>query len=228
MPKGQYDHSMLRPDLTGQVFTRWTVQYLSDKHGAKGQAYWWCLCECGVMREVIASSLRGGVSTSCGCRNSDLVVERQTTHGDTRSAEYRVWAAMWQRCTNPKQRSYARYGARGIKVCRRWEESYEAFLEDMGRKPSPAHSLDRINYDGNYEPNNCRWATDTEQARNTVRNRLLTYEGETLTMAEWSERKGFAYQLVNTRINILHWSVEKALTTPHRTLSKRGKPLPPA
>lgn len=155
----------------GGTFGRLTVlaRSLPNKHG---QAIWRCRCSCGTEKDIRASSLKGGIASSCGCiyRESRPVIRR--THGDkpkvTRVApEYTAWTNMITRCTNPKHNRWKHYGGRGISVCARWRGSYEAFLADVGRKPSPSHSLDRYpNNDGNYEPTNVRWATDDQQARN--------------------------------------------------------------
>jgi hypothetical protein len=125
---------------------------------------WLCRCECGVEREVWDFSLVRGQSLSCGCLHKKLLVRRLTTHAMTHSREYRIWRSMKQRCHNPKCSSYKYYGARGIKVCERWRNSFVDFYADMG--PSNGLEIDRINNDGNYEPSNCRWATREQQMRN--------------------------------------------------------------
>jgi hypothetical protein len=129
-----------------------------------------------------------------------------------RTAEYGIWKGMRQRCTNPTVRDYHRYGGRGIEVCERWE-SFTAFLADVGPRPGPGYSLDRIDNDGDYEPGNVRWATAKEQQRNTDRVRRFTYQGETLTLPEWAERVGMPAALIGRRV-WSGWSVEAALTTP--------------
>lgn len=129
---------------------------------------------------------------------------RSRKHGESAGAgnetpEYRAWTQMLDRCRRPRHPAFHRYGGRGIKVCERWAGSYEQFLADMGRRPSPRHSLDRIDNDGNYEPSNCRWATTKEQMRNRAANVRLTARGETLTLAEWSERTGVALDVLAKR-----------------------------
>jgi hypothetical protein len=117
------------------------------------------------------------------------------------SPEYRVWTSMIQRCTNPARGRYSRYGGRGITVCEPWRDSFEAFLADMGKRPSADHSLDRIDNDGNYEPGNCRWATRSEQARNTCRVRTLEIDGVSRPMVEWAELAGISYWTYRQRID---------------------------
>lgn len=128
-----------------------------------------CRCACGVEVTAGLIALTTGNTKSCGCLSRDAAAARMKTHGATiggKPPEYNCWVAIRVRCNNPKNGSYAYYGGRGIKVCARWQ-SFEAFLEDMGPRPSPAHSIDRKDNDGNYEPGNCRWATKAEQMQNT-------------------------------------------------------------
>lgn len=128
-----------------------------------------CLCDCGNEKVVMLSNLKNGSTNSCGCLNKEKVSVRSKTHGDSGSPEHRTWKLMKRRCDYPKGNRWIHYGGRGIKVCDRWLNSYENFLNDMGRKPTPKHSIDRINPDGNYEPSNCRWATAKEQSKNQRR-----------------------------------------------------------
>lgn len=134
-----------------------------------------------------------------------------------------AWRAMRQRCYYAKFKQYADYGGRGIIVCERWKDSFENFLEDMGPKPSPQHSLDRKDTDGNYTPENCRWATKLEQAQNARSNVLLTFQGKTQTISAWAKEIGMNYDTLKFRIQ-LGWPVEEALTKPTtvKTWKKRS------
>lgn len=147
--------------LSGQTFGRLTV--IDFAHSDKrGDAWWNCLCACGTAKPIRAFQLRNGDAKSCGCASR---IRKPRTHGLTNSSEYKVWLGMKHRCKNPTATGYAYYGARGIRVCERWLR-FENFLADMGTRPSPNHSIDRVNGNGNYEPGNCRWATHSEQMLN--------------------------------------------------------------
>lgn len=161
-------------NLAGQRFVRLVVLSKCDsRYGGR----WLCRCDCGEERVVYYSNLMQGRTTSCGCLHRE-VLRARATHGDSRanklSATYKTWSGIKRRCNNPNEQSYAYYGARGIKVCERWERSYEAFLDDMGPKP-PGTSIDRIDNERGYEPGNCRWATQRVQTLNR-RNIKLSYE----------------------------------------------------
>lgn len=162
---------MKRVDLSGRIFGKLTVlRHIEPLRTASGvsRRRVACRCECGREHVVFVRSLiaKSNPTRSCGCSRPGI----NQTHGESRppSAEYASWRAMRQRCLDQSTASWKRYGGRGITVCDRWRDSFEAFLEDMGRKPSPAHSLDRWpDNDGNYEPGNCRWATAKEQSENS-------------------------------------------------------------
>lgn len=141
--------------------------HLTLLHPTKSESFWLCRCDCGVEKEFQVAHVRTGNSKSCGCMRLQLMREGNTIHGMSRTIEYSIWGGMIDRCYNPNSGNYRHWGDRGIVVCDRWRDSFEAFLEDMGKRPSPTHSIDRINNDGNYEPGNVRWATPSEQARNT-------------------------------------------------------------
>jgi hypothetical protein len=148
-------------DLAGNKVGRLTVVALGTPKGAQDQHHWVCECDCGVFTEVRGLNLRGKTIKSCGC-----LWRKHGESGPRPSPEYSAWASMIFRCENPNWRDHRLYGGRGIKVCARWRQSYLDFLSDMGRRPSPGHSLDRINVNGDYEKSNCRWATAREQANN--------------------------------------------------------------
>lgn len=137
------------------------------------------------------------------------------THGMSKSRTYTTWAEMKQRCLNPNDPMYYRYGGRGIKVCKRWMDSFEAFLEDVGERPDEC-TLDRLDSDRDYEPGNVRWATALQQARNRSNNVNITFQGKTMCISAWAEELGLPRKTVEKRINYYGMSVEEALTRPVR------------
>ncbi len=178
---------------------------------------WLCRCDCGRDHSVYTGNLKGGQVRSCGCARraaSGETGRRNARHGDWLSVEYRTWGGMLARCRNPRNPSFENYGGRGVTVCERWL-TYENFLADIGRRPE-GRSLDRIDVNGNYEPNNCRWATLGEQAINRTDNRFIELDGERLTLAEWERRTGISGALISYRLRH-KWTVRAALTKEPRT-----------
>jgi hypothetical protein len=208
----------MRPiELTGQRFSRLVVVSRGE-NDQFGKARWLCRCNCGNTITTRSNTLRKGETRSCGCLHLETVRSART-HGGRRTSLYRVWCVMRARCENPHSPAWHNYGGRGITVCKRWRD-FAAFRADMGPKPTPQHTVERINNDGPYSPKNCRWATRREQALNTRRTKRFTHEGLALTLGEWSERTGLPESLLYFRINHSHWPIAEALTIP----SQRKKP----
>lgn len=137
------------------------------------------------------------------------------SHGLSRTPEHLIWKGMRKRCLNPNCERFPRYGGRGITICERWN-NFENFLADMGKRPSPEHSLDRKDNNGNYEPNNCRWADPETQHTNTSQNVFLSLNGITKTLGQWARHAGLKIPTLHVRIHTLGWTLEKALSTPVR------------
>ena len=175
------------------------------------------LCDCGEVVERRLESVRALGQGSCGClrRETARSLGKRTTHGLSKSGTYETWAMMKRRCYNPGDSSFGNYGGRGIGVCHRWRWSFGTFLEDMGERPDGT-SIERIDNDGQYEPGNCRWATNTEQARNRRSNKMLTFQGETMCVSAWAERIGLPRKTLEKRLNRHGYTIEEALTLPLR------------
>jgi len=196
-------------DLSGQRFGKLIAVRCVSTIGEKPR--WLCRCDCGGENTILADSLRSGRTKSCGCIRGFAIVGNRT-HGLSATAEHGIWRRMIGRCHCPTSDHYDRYGGRGIAVCDRWRESFENFLADMGKRPSPQHSIGRKDNDGPYCPDNCEWETQTQQTRNLSRNRHLTHDGETLLLVDWAQRTGFSKSIITHRIDRLGWSVDDALT----------------
>lgn len=186
---------------------------------AKGQAVWECVCDCGGKKTAKAANLKRGRTNSCGClaQKQRIFAAQSQKHPLSRTEkpkEYKAWEGMNRRCYSPKHPSYINYGARGIKVCDRWGESFANFYSDMGDAPNGT-SLERIDNNANYSPENCKWATRAEQANNRRSNRMLTFNGETLNVSQWSKKLGWHKSIIAGRI-YCGWPVERTLTQiPH-------------
>lgn len=208
-------------DLTGRSFGRLTVLHRAeDMQDGSGRSQWFCSCLCGNQKIVTSGSLRSGGCRSCGCLKKEQVMPRRKPGLPSKfKREHKTWQSMMQRCYNPNSASWKRYGGRGITVCDRWHK-FENFLADMGAS-SPELSIDRIDNNAGYSPENCRWATRKQNARNTSKNRLITYKGETACVAEWAERTGLPHALILQRLKS-GWDAHKIFTTP-----PKYKKLPP-
>jgi hypothetical protein len=185
-----------------------------------GKARWECRCDCGGSVFAVTGSLRSGNTQSCGCLKRERIAEACLTHGHARAKarhpQYGPWGAMIQRCTNKNSPSYEDYGGRGIKVCTRWrygesdKSGFECFLADMGERPSPDHTLDRVNNDGNYEPSNCRWATGEQQRLNRRVTKIVEINGRRLPLVEACREAGLPRKRVEARLR-LGWPIKRAL-----------------
>lgn len=191
--------------LTGKVFGRLTVIGRCEQDFS----YWWCQCSCGsTKKRVYRGSLTSGATRSCGCLWRETVAGANKTHQKTKTPIYRLWSMMLDRCRNVNNGHYKYYGGRGITVCERWHK-FENFYADMGDRPN-GKTLDRINNNGNYCPENCRWASLKTQARNKSTSKLLAYKGKTQSLAAWAEELGINRNTISTRLR-RGWSVAKAL-----------------
>ena len=200
-------------DLTGQRFGRLRVIERAQSN-KNGYPRWLCKCDCGNITTAYGMHLKSGASKSCGCLISEKSRERATKHGLSSSKIYPIWKSMNQRCTNPNDKRFNNYGARGIKVCDEWKNDFQTFYDwAMANGYADDLTIDRIDVNGNYEPSYCRWATPIEQANNATQNHFITYNGKTQTMAQWAKETGIKYTTIRARINAYHWDIERALTT---------------
>jgi hypothetical protein len=205
-----------RKDLTGQRFGKLLVigKDLTPQISNRKRVKWVCLCYCGNVTSVESYNLESGDIVSCGCHRRT----QHITHGMTGTPTYKVWDHMMGRCYNPNDGGYVDYGGRGITVCEEWH-AFANFVKDMGTRPEGLQ-IDRIDNGRGYSPENCRWVTPKENARNTRGNRYLTFNGETKCVAQWTEELGYSKGTIKSRLR-RNWSVEKTLTTPIETKYRR-------
>lgn len=186
--------------------------------------YWRCLCDCGNEIIVRGQNLTNGNTQSCGCYHKKRASEANNhpkTHGLSNTRIYHCWQEMIKRCYTKTQMYYNDYGGRGITVCDRWLHSFENFYADMSNTYQEGLTLDRIDVNKGYSPDNCRWITFKQQQNNKRNNHLVTYNGETKTISEWADISGIPYKTLWNRFSTLGWSAEKAITTPSRKLNRR-------
>lgn len=202
-------------NLTGRVFERLTVL------GYAGQSYWWCQCSCGNITRPRVNALQSKTqhrSGSCGCLGLEKRARASRTHGMSDTKVHYAWSAMLQRCRNPREARYHDYGGRGISVCARWF-TFENFYADMGNPPTKQHSLERIDNNGNYEPDNCKWATPAEQQNNLRNNRRLTVGNVTQTYTAWARISPVARNTIVDRIE-RGWEAHRAVFHPPLTVNQ--------
>lgn len=196
-------------DITGQKFGRLTA--LNRIHAIKGHTYWSCSCDCGEFVNVRIDALLGGVTNSCGCYQKKLAKEINTTHGKTKSKLYKVFDAIKQRCYNKHNKQYKHYGGRGIAVCDEWKNDFMTFYDwAVSNGYKEGLTIDRIDVNGNYEPSNCRLATQKQQQRNKRNNIIIVVNGKKHCLMEWCELLNLSYTAVRKRIG-RGWAIEKAL-----------------
>lgn len=212
MPSGIYNHNKIKKDITGHKFNRLTAVKFIYK--VDRLYYWLFKCDCG--KEIILrrSSVTRNETTNCGCQATNF------KHGMIKSRFYKIWGCMKNRCLQKNSNSYKDYGGRGIKMCDRWLEKFENFRDDM-YKSYLEHvkqfgelntQIERINNDGNYCLENCKWSTIEEQANNRRSNKFITYGGKTLSRVKWSKMLGITQSALYSRIDKMKWPIQRALT----------------
>ena len=194
--------------IANQRFGRLVAERYED-------GFWVCLCDCGNTHRTTSTCLRIGNTRSCGCLRREATIARSTKHGMRRTPEFNVWANMRNRCNNPSNKSFFLYGGRGIKVCERWETSFENFYADMGPRPSPKHSIERVNNMLDYCPDNCKWGTPQEQANNRRNSKRYPFFGRMVTVRQAINLSGSAVQYSTVRGRVsLGYSLRQALNLP--------------
>ena len=211
---------MKRLNLVNQTFGRLTV--IDFAYSKNGRSYWKCKCECGNEKDIFGKNLKRGTIRSCGCLRAERSRERMTTHGSTYSRLYNIWCSMKQRCETSKQEKFIRgYQNRGIKVCEAWHDFavFQKWALENGYNDKL--SIDRVDNDKGYFPENCRWVDNQTQQNNKRSNIYLTYNNKTLTIAQWARELGMKYNTLDERLR-KGWSIERAFTQPIQNQKKEG------
>jgi hypothetical protein len=218
-------------DISGRRFGLLVVRHCAAQGTHTKQSSWSCACDCGETVVVRRGNLTSGNTTSCGCAKRAASKARGLRHGHyidgKQSPEYRSWASMIARCTNPNAESYERYGGRGITICESWRESFAAFLADVGPRPSLQHSLEREDNAIGYQPGNCRWATVAEQSRNKRSTVRITLRGETRVACDWARSLGLSRTLIYERLKRGITDPEQLLAPSRRVLKQHNHETPP-
>lgn len=210
---------MTRIDLTGEKYGRLTVESLNRSEN--GIVYWNCLCDCGKTTVVRGSNLKTGAVKSCGCLVHQA--SKCRTHNESKTKLYRHWISMIYRCHNPKNSAYKWYGARGISVCDDWKtyEGFKAWVE--ATRPREDYTVERIDVNGNYSPDNCTWIPMSEQAKNRTSSIQIEHDGRVQNLTDWCKELNLEYKRVHNRMFKLGWDFEKAITTPVDTKKRNRK-----
>ena len=197
-------------DLTGRRFGKLTVLSRSENQGLHTR--WKCICDCGNIKEVIGSHLQSGSIVSCGCQSKERISKLNYRHGKSRTRLYNIWCGMKSRCCDVNCASFPKYGGRGIKICDEWFSDFIAF-HDWALKNGYSSNLtiDRIDVNGDYSPENCRWETPKNQSNNTRRTILISYLGETMSIKNLSEQLGINYHRLYKAIQIYQMDIDDAI-----------------
>jgi hypothetical protein len=200
---------MKKRDLSGQRFGRLTVQFGFRRNK---RTYWRCICDCGNEKDIFQSSLLRGLTNSCGCLQNEIRILTHTTHGASKTRLYKIFCCMLKRCYNEKASNYERYGGRGIRICDEWHNNFLTFQKwALSHGYNDNLSIDRINPNDNYYPENCRWVDDTAQTRNRRNTAFLTFQGVKKPIAEWAVILGIKRATLARRIRT-GMAIEKAMT----------------
>ena len=203
----------IKPVLVGSVFGRWITidecYFVYSPVGVKKKMVL-CRCDCGQERGVLFCTLKNGTSLSCGCLRDELFIKRSARHMLCSTPEYKIWVGIRSRCNSPSATAYHHYGGRGITICDAWMSDFMVFLSDMGKKPGPKHQIDRINVNGNYSPENCRWVTATVNANNRRNNVRYDFNGVSLTASEWARQADMPLKCLAWRLKA-GWGMARAL-----------------
>lgn len=200
-------------DIVGKKFNKLLV--LKEVKTKYRDRYFLCRCDCGNEKIIRGKHLTSNKIVSCGCYQKEICGKTHITHGLTNSRLYSIYKDIIKRCTNKNHSTYKNYGARGITICNEWKNDFMSFYNwAISNGYNDSLTIDRIDNNGNYEPNNCHWCDRITQANNTRRNHFLTFNGKTQTIAQWGRELNMNSAKIGKRINLYGWSVEKALTTP--------------
>lgn len=217
----------MKNDFLGKKYGRLTIirtpesKKTESNSGVTTRKYVLCRCECGNEKVISLTLVINGKTKSCGCLKKEVATKTFKKHGKRNCDEYRIWAAIKQRCLNVNSSSYKNYGGRGVRVCDEWINSFDIFFKDMGERPSKYHSIDRIDVMGDYCHSNCRWATDAEQARNRRTTKIISTPKGDMCIKDAAIEFGISPNTLNHRIN-KGSAIEEALKKPSRTRYYKG------